>query len=347
MTDTDVGLQAVDRIFDILQVDEEWSVRRPRGFTWWSYRLAQRVDATEPWQDDEYQLSRIRIRTDVVTSVDAERHPEEILAAVNAQATLSAVVWAPQAQSITECCTGIVHQENVGWLSRLLATAAVLQNNAAHGRAQALAEVVGGIAAVSRHPVSGERPEPDGMLSAPLGMADEARQAGRRFSGPLCSGLGSFLPQYELLGFSDEGTFSCEVPFTGTTPIAAKVALNLPGKSEPPETSLLRIYPDMEHPNYGSGALVTLLLPITLDPDDIPHLLNYLNLTEAEANTHSNLLGAWCPDPTNDGRNTIAFTAFLPDLLAEPGALENQVVFQAVRSRSYGSTGGTLFRAGV
>ena len=344
MTHKDVGLEAIDRIFDMLQIDEQWSVRRPRGFTWWSYRLAQHIDATEPWQDDEFQLSRIRIRTELVDSVDPARHPEEFLAVINAQETLSAVVWGPDERSFGEYCTGIVHQENVGWLSRLLATAAILQNNAAHGRAQALAEAFGGVAAATNHPVSGERPEPDGMLEAPAQMAEQAREAGRTFTGQLCSSLSSFLPQYQLLGFSDESSFSCEVPFTGVIPSAARAALNLPGQTE---TSLLRIYPGIEHPNVGMGALVTLLLPLIFNPDDIPGVVNRLNLTEAQGDTHSSLLGAWCPDPTNKQRNTIAFTAFLPDLLAEPGVLENQVVFQAARSRSYGSTGGALIRAGT
>jgi hypothetical protein len=343
----DVGLEAVEAIFNLLQIDEEWSVRRPRGFTWWSYRLAQHVDATEPWEDDEFQLSRIRIRTEVVNSVDAAARPEKFLALANAQETLSAVVWDPQEGAITECCTGIVHQENVGWLSRMLATAAIIQNNAAHGRAQGLARVCGGVPAASNHPVSGERPEPDGMLGAPGQMAEEAKGAGRSFVGPLCSNLSDFLPGYELLGFSDDENFSCELPFVGRTPVAAKVALDLPGKSDRPETSLLRIYPDVEHPNYGAGALVTLLLPLIFDPDQIPGLVNNLNLAEARSNTHSNLLGAWCPDPTNEEQNTVAFTAFLPAILAEPTMLENQVVFQAVRSRSYGSTGGKLLRAGT
>jgi hypothetical protein len=347
MTDSDIGLQAIDRIFDMLQVDEAWSVRRPRGFTWWSYRLAQHVDATEPWQDDEYQLSRIRIRTELVDSVTAVKPPEPFVALANMQETLSAVVWDPQDRSISECCTGIVHQENLGWLSRLLATAAILQNDAAHGRAQALAEIVGGFPAASSHPQNGERPEPDSMLGVPAGLNDQARDAGRSFRGPLCANLGGVLSDYELLGFSDESNFSCEVPFTGVVPIAAMAALDLPGKSQQPETSLLRIYPDIEHPNLGSGALITLLLPITYEPDDVPGIANRLNLAEAKGNTSSSLLGAWCPDPTNKNRNTIAFTAFLPDLLAEPGVLENQVVFNAVRSRFYGSTGGELLRCGT
>jgi len=347
MPESDVGLQAVDRIFSMLQIDEEWSIRRPRGFTWWPYRLAQHIDATEPWQDDGFQLSRVRIRTDVADSVDADRHPEEFLAAANAQETLSAVVWDQQERSISECCTGIVHQQNSDCLSRLLATAAVLQINAAHGRAQGLAEVLGGVPAASNHPSSGERPEPDEMVFAALQMTEQAKEAGRSFSGPLLSNLSGFLPQYELLGFSDESSFSCEVPFVGPVPSAAKVAINLPDKSQRPETSLLQIYSDIEHPNYGTGALVTLLLPITFDPDEIPRLVNKLNLTEAKANTHSNLLGAWCPDPTNKRRNTIAFTAFLPNMLADSTILANQVVFNAVRSRSYGTTGGDLLRVGT
>lgn len=347
MTGEDVGLHAIERIFQLLQIDEEWAVRRSRGFTWWSYRLAQHIDASEPWQDDEFQLSRIRIRTELVNSVDAEQHPEQFIALANAQETLSAVVWDPAAEAIAECCTGIVHQENVGWLSFLLATAAILQNGAAHGRAQALAEIVGGVPAVTNHPSSGERPEPDGMLGEPARMAEQAKEMGRTFIGPLCGDLSESLPSYELLGFSDNSNFSCELPFTGTVPTAVKVALDLPDKSDVPETALLPIYPDVEHPSVGPGALLTLLIPVTFDPDAIPMLVNELNLTESTKNTQTNFLGAWCPDPTNERRNTIAFTAFLPALLARPGTLENQVIFQAVRSRSYGRTGGEFLRAGM
>src|SRR5262245_40084631 len=140
MGEMDVGLQAIEKIYQTLQVDAEWSDRRPRGFTWWSYRLAQHIDASEPWHDDEYQLSRIRIVIEVVNSVDPKGHPAQIAAMANMQADLSAVIWNDTDRSIVEACTGIVHQENVGWLSRLLSTAAIMQNTAAHSRAHALAE---------------------------------------------------------------------------------------------------------------------------------------------------------------------------------------------------------------
>jgi hypothetical protein len=32
----DVGIQTVQEIYNSLQVDEEWSIREERGFTWWA-----------------------------------------------------------------------------------------------------------------------------------------------------------------------------------------------------------------------------------------------------------------------------------------------------------------------
>ena len=37
MASQDVGLQVVDRIYESLMVEAQWSLRGPRGFTWWSY----------------------------------------------------------------------------------------------------------------------------------------------------------------------------------------------------------------------------------------------------------------------------------------------------------------------
>jgi len=334
----DVGLQAIDKLFDKLQIDAAWSIRRPRGFTWWSYKLAQHIDASEPWQDDEFQLSRIRIVTDLVTSVDPGCQPEMLAGMANMQQILSAVVWDDTDLTMREYCTGIVHQENVGSLTQLLATAAITQNVAAHSRAQRLAQAAGGTPAASAHPITGERNEPDEMMGVPEHVIFPAGKDHSAFAGPLCASLKDFLPQYQLMGFSDAEGFSCEVPFTGSTPVVAKVALGRPTAKDRPETSLLRIFPDTDHPQYGHGALVILQIPVVFDEDEVFHVVNQLNLAEAKGHTLSNLLGAWCLDPTNDKRNTIAFNAFLPSVLAEPGVLENQVIFQAARSRLYGET---------
>jgi hypothetical protein len=41
---TDIGVEFLDNIYGKMMVDDQWSVRRGRGFTWWAYRLAQHVE---------------------------------------------------------------------------------------------------------------------------------------------------------------------------------------------------------------------------------------------------------------------------------------------------------------
>jgi hypothetical protein len=347
MGGSDIGLEAVEKLFETLQVDEEWAARRPRGFTWWAYGLAQHVDASEPWQDGEFQLSKIRIVTELVRSVDPKRHPERVVAAANMHGTLSSVVLDPATSTLKECCTAIVHRENVGWLSRLLATAAIIQNDAAHRESAELAKAVGGAPATSVHPTNGTRATPDDALGVPKRVIIPAGKGQSAFSGELCAVLGEFIAGAQLLGFSDSDDFTCEVPFTGSTPTALKVALGMPEGKKRPETSLVRIFADQEHPTYGHGARVTLFIPMTFAKGQAARVANRLNMAEATGSTPVNLLGAWCPDPTNPKGNTIAFNAFLPSWLAGPGILENQVVFQAARSRTLGATGFGVLEPGV
>ena len=339
MQGRDVGLEAVSKIFQTLQVDEEWAIRRPRGFTWWAYGLAQHVDAGDPWQDDEFQLSKIRIVTELVKSVVSKRQPEQMMAVTNMQGILSSKVFDPATSTIFECCAAIVHQENVGSLSRLLATAAIIQNDLAQREAAVLAQAVGGVPAVSIHPTRGKRETPDSILGVPEQVIIPAGKDRSAFAGELCADLKEFFAETQFLGFGDSEGFTCEVPFTGSTPTAVKVALGMPEANKRPETSLVRIFADQEHPTYGHGARVTLFIPMTFATGQAARVANQLNMAEATGNTHTNFLGTWCPDPTNPKSNTIAFNTFLPSRLAGPGILENQVVFQAARSRTLGATG--------
>ncbi|MBT6446529.1 MAG: hypothetical protein HOK58_16265, partial [Acidimicrobiaceae bacterium] len=50
LTSPDAGLRAVEMLFEQMMIDEEWATRRPRGFTWWAYRLAQHIEAGEPYE---------------------------------------------------------------------------------------------------------------------------------------------------------------------------------------------------------------------------------------------------------------------------------------------------------
>ena len=326
---TDVGTRLVNNIFEKLMVDDQWSIRRDRGFTWWAYRLAQHVEVSPPVHTDDGELCTVRIWTDVAARVDPNTNPPELLGLANMQETLSAVVWDRSAGAVMECCTAVLHEGNIGWLSNVLATAAVLQNTAAHSRAHAIAGVCGGEAAASNHPTSGERPEMDEILNVPEQVIARTGAEPSRFEGPPMQGLEGFLERMRFMGFADSTGSTCEVPYTGNRPVAVLMAA---GISEP-ETSVVQLFADVAHPEFGNGVLTLMRLPVNPEPRRVATLANELNSVEAQGDSGAPLLGAWCPDPSDEDGKTLSFCSFLPNILAGPGMLENQILYQVARSK--------------
>ncbi|AEF34617.1 conserved hypothetical protein [Mycolicibacter sinensis] len=321
---TDIGLQLVDSLFKQLMVDDEWAVRRERGFTWWAYRLAQHVEIGPPvWSEDRYICS-VRIWTDVVRDVDPATEPASVLGVVNAQATVNALVWDDATATITECCTAVIHEEIFAWMSKVLSTAAVLQNAAAHSRAHALAAACGGVPAASNHPSSGERPEMDDLLNFPNVIAHEGRQPSW-FAGPGMEQMNRFFTDLGVAGSADSTGLTCEIPFTGRTPAAVITA------ASQLQTALLQIFTDAPHPEFGNGALVVMKLPLSIEPGQVALVANEMNHVEAHGTSGTALFGAWCPDPAS--KTTLAFCSFVPNTLARKTSPQNLVIYQGSRSR--------------
>ncbi|MGI9161736.1 MAG: hypothetical protein ACR2JI_02260 [Mycobacterium sp.] len=289
----DIGLRLLDSLYEQLMIDDEWAVRRERGFTWWSFRLAQHIEVSEPeWSIDRYVCS-VRIWTEVIRDVDPSTEPAKILGFINAYADLNAVVWDPAEATVIECCTAKVHEEIFGWLSKVLATAAVLQNAGAHTRAHDLADLIGGSPAASDHPLSGERPEMDDLLNLPAEVVVVEGAQPSRFRGASWTRVGDYLKRMGVVGAVDETGLTCEVPFTGREP-----ALVGPGH-EDLQTSLVQLFTEVPHPEMGNGLLGFMQLPIGADPDDVVEVTNRLNLLESTGEPVTNLLGAWCPKPNS------------------------------------------------
>lgn len=80
---SDVGTWMVGNLYQQLMVDDQWSVQRERGFTWWGYRLAQHIEVAAPVHDRGLDLCVFRIWTEVVRNVDADSNPAAVLAQLN------------------------------------------------------------------------------------------------------------------------------------------------------------------------------------------------------------------------------------------------------------------------
>jgi hypothetical protein len=93
------------------------------------------------------------------------------------------------------------------------------------------------------------------------------------------------------------------------------------------------VFADMDHPQFGAGALIALSLPVAMDPSRVASTANHLNLAEAGGSTaHTGtLLGAWCPDPRAAER--LAFNTSLPTVLGKPGFKDRLIAFEMLRSR--------------
>lgn len=326
-TVNDVGLRLLGSLYEQMMIDEQWSMRRERGFTWWSYRLAQHVEVTEPVESRGLIVCTVRIWTDLVSEVDPKTEPGGVLAPFNAQTTLNALVWNTGAATITECCTAVVHEENLGWLSKVLATAAILQNASATNRARGFAEMTGGVPAASNHPSSGQRPDMDDILDVPQVVVHEGQQPSR-FTGAKMAGAGDFLVDMNLLGSADATGLTCEVPFVGKAP-----AMSLSSeRGDTLQTSLVQVFTDVPHPEAGNGVLTIMQLPISFQPNAIGAIANDLNVAEAQGSSLTQLLGAWCPDPSDPSGETVAFCTFVPNMLARWVRIENLVLSAGMHS---------------
>lgn len=325
---TDVGLRVLDSLYEQLMIDEKWSIRRERGFTWWSYRLAQHVEVGEPVESQGLVVCVIRIWTEMVREVDPATNPATILGPFNAQTTLNATVWNMEAATISECCTAVIHDEIFGWMSKILATAAILQNASATNRARGFAEMCGGIPAASNHPSTGQRPNMDDILGVPQVVVEEGRQPSR-FTGAKMDGVGRFLVDMNFFGSADATGLTCEVPFFRNAPAALLSA----ERGDTLQTSLVQVLTDVSHPEAGNGVLMIMRLPLSPDPEAVGLLANQLNLVEAQGGSMAHMLGSWCPDPADPNGKTVAFCCFVPNMLARWVRVDNLVLNASIHSK--------------
>jgi hypothetical protein len=145
----DVGTQALQFVFDLMQIDAEWSVREPRSFTWWGKDHAQRVSATTPTQDGGVLVSRLMAVTGVVKEVPASAKTFAFLDEGNwFGGMLSALVYDGPADAVRYVTSATIHEQNATWVRRLFAHCVAAQAVEAQ-RAEWIAGEIGGQPATS------------------------------------------------------------------------------------------------------------------------------------------------------------------------------------------------------
>lgn len=108
-------LVAIESLYKLMEVDDDWSVRTERAFAWWAYRLAQHVEAGPLFVGPGGgKTPRIDVWIDTAHNNDVPKDAQKIadvLATVNTMEILSTVVWDRARHTVPDRCTPTVYED--------------------------------------------------------------------------------------------------------------------------------------------------------------------------------------------------------------------------------------------
>ncbi|MEP6592775.1 MAG: hypothetical protein ABJC51_03740 [Acidobacteriota bacterium] len=277
---------------DTLQIEPEWLVEHPRGFDWWRGTFAQRLwfDAAEP--------PRLHIETDFLRGLPANDATLERIAYSNRFSTGSALVLSSDG-TLRLHASVVVGDELSARTLRIALAAASLQAADASAKGPGLCEFFEATLDPSEHPTSGSRLLGHGIL-----LCLEQVKAENETTVPASeldfTPLETSEPRSWLLAFAGKGGMTAEFPFLGNEPAMLSAVVGTRG----PQTALLQVVTDFEHPQFGHGALIRLTLPVAGDAQ-VAAMLNNLEVTAPTK--WADQVGAWCPAKL--GMTFVAFVA--------------------------------------
>ncbi|HPX37606.1 MAG TPA: hypothetical protein PLH92_07800 [Mycobacterium sp.] len=294
-------MNAGEEVLDFLyttqhQVDDEWAVKTPNGFTWWAGPFAQHVEIIgEETSPDGQTGYLIRIRTEMVSGVELT---DELLAELNEGpmqfASMAGPVYDPETQMVSMCTLVRVHDGIVSWMKMLLSTAAILQLAEAQLFAEEFAANHGGQPAISSHPDSGLREDPDEMMYAAARIFSEDNREPFRLQE---KDFDDLVEKYMM-----------QPPSVGASAGGLGLAVEFPYGDE---SSLCQFFGDENHPLYGNGLLIVQRFPHR-SPSVSDGIRLALELNREDLTEHPTGYGFGSYVYVDD---MLCFNGFIPNLL--------------------------------
>ena len=312
---TDIGQQTIEWLYsEQLQVDDEWAVRGPTGFTWWAYSNAQTVEIVGQEVGPDGRIGYlIGIRTEMVSELDlTDQALDDVNTGPMRTAVMCGPVYDPDTRCLSLCSLALVHDENASWMRILLSGAAAMQLTEALLLGPGLADQLGGEHAVTPHPHQGLREEPDPMAFAARIFVQEGQELCRWVETDFGDAVQQYMMQPPSLGASSGGSgLTVEFPY---------------GEG----SSLCQINGDQPHPIYGQGLLVVQRFPFPAGSEkegaELAMSLNRDDLTVYPAGYG---FGSYLY-----ADNMICFVAFIPNSFHRQMSLGNLYYSCATRANS-------------
>jgi hypothetical protein len=306
----DYGMQVVNELYNLLQVDQNCGVRTERGFSRWVAGLRQQVWADEPFEDEGMTVVRVHARTDVLKGFLGPSHRRPLMGQTLRYATLSGFIHNPKDSTRIQLASSMyVNESSVDWISQFFAIVAHIQSVEAQTWSDSAEYYFDAEADLSEHPISGSINALGGesdvfaFVTGPISAAPSA------FAGSELMGLlqGIQAPP-TVLANGDEETLAAELPFDGGTSLCFLETRN-------------------SHPTLGNGLLGRLTVPDA--PEDILEVALELNDRELEDLTRSHFLGSWC----EGGNGRLCHISYFPNAVYVEGLLWNIYFSNVMRAR--------------
>jgi hypothetical protein len=291
-SNSDLGLTVINRIYDRMRVDAEWSVWEARGFTWWGWHSAQRVWSEPAVNDRGLTLYRLHARAELF---DGFENTDEQVSFLNLlgirQMTLSGILAPADRPGRIELAASVcVHQGNLSWVPDVFNDAVAMQAAEAAIIGASLTDTVGLRRVTSVHPKSGPRGEMDDMLDIFKNLVNPTGEAPSVYAGEEMEQLVAKFQRAPCVWASgDKSGLAAEFPYPG-------------------ETSLIQLETMDKHPRAGNGLLARLKIPEgKCDAATAREALEW-NKKELASVTWARFLGTWCAMETG-----LTYVSFYPN----------------------------------
>ena len=303
----DAGAQAVRWLHDEqLQVDDEWAVETPAGFTWWPDMQAQTIEVVgrEQAGPDGPVGHFVSVKTELLRSVELTTEGADVLSdGLMLSSAMTGVVYDEEQRSLSLHSLVAVTDENMPWMRSLLGAAAMMQIAEARAIAPQLAGALGAAVAGGGHPEKGPRPEPDPLVGAVFDLLVTPGQEPCRWT------------EQELKDAFEQGI---DQPPASSARLDDKgIVAQVPVDDE--FSVIFRMLTSEPHPRYGNGLFVLQQFPIAppTEEDGIGLALA-LNGLELAQRPFGYGFGSYAAR-----KKEFYFLSFLPNAVYVPGLLLN------------------------
>jgi len=326
---TNLGREALCRIAQVWQVDDDRVVWSDEGFDWWpgSFKVSVMAHPSPPnYENEPHPAWRLVVRTALLKEVPVDDPEIRTRIAMFAALTPTyAMVYAPPAlaEQYPELVDGrlwlqssvYLHPDMAGWLPEFLARTAILQPIDAQRQADTIAEMLKAKPDVSAPQPGGITAHWDEMLT----IADE-------FYVPSGKGENRWVDRGEFEQFAER---YCRNDRCFGTASPTQLTLETPFGEN---STLIRLMTNAPHPYLGAGLLAALILPLARDKPEMEDECAWFNYFEAISWTGFPQIGSWCPRPHNDERYS-GHGFFLPNALYAESLSANAALWHMARAR--------------